>query len=168
MKATRALHIRLQLAPNVCLYDTLVNQLQGNGISNASITILGGQFSELYFCVAPPDPTKNAVIRYSNAISAGKSEFIFGNATVGKDFDDNPIVHCHAAFVDQNGNPLGGHILASKSRVGAHPISALVTSIADFDLRLCLDEETNVCLMKPAKFTKPYASKASLHEHVYG
>jgi predicted DNA-binding protein with PD1-like motif len=149
LQAKAAQHFRITLEPQVSLEKGLVEQLKRQGIENASITILGGHFSSLQYCVAPPDPLKEAVIRYSSPIKAGSSEFIFGNATIGKDVQGKSIVHCHAAFVDSTGIPRGGHIIASESYVGNSPIYALVTSLDDFELRVGLDTETNIPLLRP-------------------
>ena len=51
------------------LFDGLVKPLAEIGITNASTTILGGYFEELQYCVAPPDPTGQAVIAYSKPIT---------------------------------------------------------------------------------------------------
>jgi predicted DNA-binding protein with PD1-like motif len=149
LHAQAAQHIRLCLPPKMSLFSALVEQLQAEGITDASITILGGQFSRLQYCVAPPDPLNEAVIRYSSPIDAGSSEFIFGNATIGKNLDGKSIVHCHAAFVDSTGSPRGGHIIASESYVGDRAIFALITSLDEFELRVGLDSETNIPLLRP-------------------
>jgi predicted DNA-binding protein with PD1-like motif len=149
LQASAAQHFRLKLYPNTSLHQGLVDQLSDHGIQDASITILGGLFSSLQYCVAPPDPYKEAVIRYSSPIKVGASEFIFGNATIGKNLEGKSIVHCHAAFVDSTGIPRGGHIIASDSYIGDEPIYALVTSLDEFELRVGLDTETNIPLLRP-------------------
>lgn len=55
-----------------------------NGIENASLTILGGYFDILSYCVAPPDPSGRAVIAYTKPIDAGAAWLVFGNATLGR------------------------------------------------------------------------------------
>jgi predicted DNA-binding protein with PD1-like motif len=148
-------HLRLLLKPGLSLYDALISPLQAVGIHSASTTILGGHFSHLDYCVAPPDATGQAVTSYTEPIHAGVSHFIFGNATIGKDANSKPIVHCHAAFRTASGACKGGHIITQTSFVGHKPISVLVTAFTDFDLQVFYDPETNISLLQPHEM-KPY------------
>ncbi|WP_019938612.1 PCC domain-containing protein [Bordetella sp. FB-8] len=145
----RARHVRLALQPGASLFEGLVAPLLSLGIQNASMTILGGYFHALQYCVAPPDPTHEAVIRYSEPIDAGPAYMVFGNATMGKGTDGRPIVHCHAALRTAQGAAKGGHIITQNAIVGLQPISVLVTSLDGFDLRVAFDPETNIALIQP-------------------
>ena len=147
--AAAAKHVRLSLAPGQSLFDALVAPLAQMGISSASTTILGGHFAELAFCVAPPDPSKKAVIAYTTPTQAGSTYMVFGNATVGKGVNGAPLVHCHAVIHTSDGTVKGGHIIAQGSIVGATPISVLVTAFEGFELRATFDPETNIPLMQP-------------------
>lgn len=149
LHAAKARHFRLHLAPGLSLFDALVNPLYAAGVEAASTTILGGEFSQLNYCVAPPDPTGQAVIAYTDAIDGGAATMIFGNATLGKDLGGKPIVHCHAAFRSGQGTIKGGHILTSTSIIGSQPITVLVTTLDGFDLRVAFDAETNISLLQP-------------------
>jgi predicted DNA-binding protein with PD1-like motif len=148
-----ARHIRLTLQPGRNLFDALVQPLYAMGVTSASTTILGGSFSQLQYCVAPPDPSGQAAVAYSAPISGGQSYMIFGNATLGKSADGAPLVHCHAAIRTESGAVKGGHIITSQSFVGPEPISVLVTSLDSFELRVAYDAETNISLLLPRKET---------------
>ena len=149
--SARARHVRLALQPGLSLFDALVRPLAAAGIGNASTTILGGFFSQLHYCVAPPDPSGRAVIAYTAPVAAGCCALVFGNATIGKDAAGRPLVHCHAAFRSEDGATLGGHVIAQSSVVGPEAIAVLVTSIEDFELRVAFDPETNIPLLQPAE-----------------
>ncbi|WP_131726404.1 MULTISPECIES: PPC domain-containing DNA-binding protein [Rhodobacterales] len=142
-------HFRVVLQPGKSLHDALVHPLRQVGVTSASTTVLGGVFSYLEYCVAPPDPRKEAVIRYSDPIIAGASYLVFGNATLGRSSEDNPMVHCHAAVRREDGVVMGGHIIPEKTIVGTDPISVLVTSFEGFELRQMYDPETNIPLFQP-------------------
>ena len=144
-------HIRLLLKPGRSLYDALVEPLREIGVTSASTTILGGYFDHLEYCVAPPDPSGNAVIAYSKPIGTGASFMVFGNATLGKDMEGRPLVHCHASVRVEGGSVKGGHIVPQASIIGATPISVLVTALEGFELRQAFDDETNIPLLKPFK-----------------
>jgi hypothetical protein len=137
--------------PGLSLYDALVRPLENIGVRNASTTILGGFFDKLTYCVAPPDPSGQALVAYSKPIAAGRSFMIFGNATLGKSMRGEPLVHCHAALRTEDGLVKGGHILTDVSIVGRSPIPVLVTSLEGFELRQAYDPETNMPLLQPYK-----------------
>ena len=151
MQAARARHVRLRLQPGRTLFDALVEPLHAMGIMNASITLLGGLFTQLQYCVAPPDPSGKAVAAYTQPIGAGRCCMIFGNATLGKHADGAPLVHCHAVVRTEAGLLKGGHILTSQCTVGAEPISVLVTSLDGFELRVAYDAETNISMFQPTQ-----------------
>lgn len=146
---TTGRHFRLSLQPGLSLHEALVLPLQAIGVRSASTTLLGGQMNQLLYCVAPPDASGQAVICYTAPIDAGQAHFIFGNATVGRDTQDKPIVHCHAAFRTATGAIKGGHIITQQTMIGPHPITVLVTAFSEFDLQVCYDPETNISLIQP-------------------
>lgn len=142
-------HIRLQLMPGWLLYDAIADALNQLEVGSASMTILGGAFESLSYCVAPPDPEGKALIAYSKPIEAGSAYMIFGNATLACDIQGRPLVHCHAAIRDEQNRIRGGHIVPGDSVVGNYPIPVLVTAFEGFELRQGVDEETNIPLLKP-------------------
>jgi hypothetical protein len=144
-------HIRLSLKPGETLYDAIVLPLEALGIRDASMTILGGAFEGLHYCVAPPDPAGRTVIAYSEPRPAGHSYMVFGNATLGRSIDGTPLVHCHAVIRTERGDVMGGHIVTDKTIVGDKPISVLVTSLEGIELRQAFDEETGIPLFQPVE-----------------
>ena len=149
IRAASARHFRLALQPGRNLFEALVRPLSEAGVENASTTILGGYFEQLHYCVAPPDPSGQAVIAYTRPIDAGVAFMIFGNATLGKSISGAPLVHCHAAIRTMTGEIKGGHILTETCSVGRDPIPVLVTSLDEFELRQAFDPETNIPLLQP-------------------
>jgi predicted DNA-binding protein with PD1-like motif len=148
-RAPSARHIRLTLSPGLSLYEALVKPLAQIGVKNASTTILSGTFSELHYCVAAPDPSGKALVGYSRPLRAGCAFMIFGNATLGKNAQGKPIVHCHACIRTESGEMKGGHIMTDTTIVGPDPIPVLVTSLDGFELRVTFDPETNIPLLQP-------------------
>ena len=153
LHAPRGRHLRLALQPGANLFDALVKPLHAAGIYSASTTLLGGYFDSLFYCVAPPDPSGQAVIAYTQPLDGGAGCMIFGNATIGWAANREPIVHCHAAIQTAAGDIKGGHILTSMSVIGHHPISVLVTSLDGFELQVAYDRETNISLLQPKEKT---------------
>jgi predicted DNA-binding protein with PD1-like motif len=153
LRAPHGRHIRLALQPGRSLFDGLVTPLAAIGVASASMTILGGSAEALQYCVAPRDPTGQAVIAYSDPIAVGRCYIVFGNATLGKSMAGDPLVHCHAAIRTGTGTVKGGHIITEQTTIGPHPIIVLVTALDEFELRQTYDPETNIPLMKPFKET---------------
>lgn len=153
LRSSGARHVRLLLPPGRSLFDGLVEPLAAMGITSASTTILGGYFDEMQYCVAPPDPSRQAVIAYGQPILAGRAYMVFGNATLGRSIKGAPLVHCHAAIRTETGAVKGGHILTEACIVGPNPIAVLVTSLDEFDLQQAFDPETNIALLQPRRET---------------
>ena len=141
-------HFRLGLAPGRTLHDAIVEPLLGLGLRSASMTLLGGRLSTLLYCVAPPDPTGERVANYTRPIDVGAATLVFGNATLGWNGRGEPLVHCHATFVCDDGQVRGGHIVVDRSVAGA-PIPVLATSLDGIELRITHDDETHMPLMRP-------------------
>ena len=146
-----ARHVRLRLEPGKTLFDAIVGQLAGLNIHDASTTVLCGEFDDLYYCVAPPDPEGKTVIAYSKPIHAGRSYMVFGNATLGRSTEGKPLVHCHAAIRTESGEVFGGHIVTEMTIVGKQSSSVLVTSLEGLELRQAFDEETRISLLQPVE-----------------
>ena len=147
--ANHGRHFRLALEPGRTLQDAIIEPLMLLGVHAASMTILGGRLARLLYCVAPPDPTGERVANYTRPIEAGAATLIFGNATLGKNARGEPVVHCHATFVCQDGRVRGGHIVVDRSVVGDAPIPVLATSLDGIELRITQDPETHMPLMRP-------------------
>jgi len=152
--ATCARHLRLSLEPGATLADAVIVPLLQIGVTSASMTVLGGRFAELHYCLAPPDPTHQAVIAYTRPRNLGAALMIFGNATLATLPNGKPVVHCHAAVSASDGVH-GGHIVPHLSVVGKEPISVLVTTWTGFDLQVRFDPETNIPLIQPTLVGRP-------------
>ena len=142
-------HFRLGLEPGRTMQDAIIEPLMLLGVQAASMTILGGRLSRLLYCVAPPDPTGERVANYTRPIEAGAATLIFGNATLGKNGRGEPVVHCHATFVCDDGQVRGGHIVVDRSDIAQAPIPVLATSLDGIELRITQDDETHMPLMRP-------------------
>ena len=153
--ANLARHFRLALAPGRSMEDAIIEPLMLLGVQAASMTILGGKLEKLLYCVAPPDPTGERVANYTRPIDAGAATLIFGNATLGKNARGEPIVHCHATFVCEDGRVRGGHIVVDRSIVADAPLPVLATSLDGIELRITQDEETHMPLMRPFAAVAP-------------
>jgi predicted DNA-binding protein with PD1-like motif len=147
-------HVLVTLQPGESFYKSIVDQLRQVKIYDASMTVLGGSFEQLQYCVVIQDPNVKSVISYGQPRDAGKSYMIFGNATLGRSIEGQPLVHCHAAVRTESGDVMGGHVLTETAIVGSRPATILVTSLEGIELRQSLDEETAMPLFQPVEAGK--------------
>lgn len=152
--STYGRHVLLTLQPGEIFYKSIVDQLYNKEIYDASMTVLGGTFECLQYCVVIQDPGAESVISYGQPRNAGKSYLIFGNATLGRSLTGDPLVHCHAAVRTESGDVMGGHVLTDTAIVGSRPCSVLVTSLEGIELHQTLDEETAMPLFQPVEASK--------------
>jgi hypothetical protein len=162
LHAQSARHVRLALAPGRTLQEALVESLLALDMPCASLTILGGRMERLLYCVAAPDPSGARVAMYGAPRDAGAATFVFGNATLGRSARGTPVVHCHATFVREDGEVRGGHIVVDRS-FAAEPLPALATSLDGIDLRIAIDQETRMPLMRPFGPVRGAATREAIH-----
>ena len=151
LRSPEARHVRLALLPGVSLFDGLVKPLAEIGITNRLDDDPRRLFRGLQYCVAPPDPSGQAVIAYSKPITAGRTYMVFGNATLGKSMKGCRSCIAMPRSAPKAATVKGGHILTDTCIVGRDPIPVLVTSLDDFELRQAYDPETNIPLLQPYK-----------------
>lgn len=156
MHADQARHFRLSLPAGQMLYDSLVQMLAKEGVTSASMTLIDGELEDMAFCMALPDPSGRVLATYGAPERLRGARLIFGNATLGRSARGSAIVHCHGAFCLADGRIRGGHILTDRTRVGCIPVTAVVTTLDSFDLRMSYDEETRMPLMHPEARTMAY------------
>ncbi len=149
MHADKGRHFRVTLPQGRTLYDSLVQALAAFDVASASMTLINGELEHLSFCMAMPDPGGRVVATYGAPEALRGAQLIFGNATLGRSTDGNPIVHCHGAFREANGRVRGGHLLTERTVVGRIPVTVVVTALDSFELRVSYDEETRMSLMRP-------------------
>lgn len=149
MRDQKGRHFRLSLPGGRTLHESLVQALADEGVASASMTLIGGELAELGFCLALPDPTGRVLATYGAPHTVHGACFIFGNATLGSSASGTPVVHCHGAFRTDDGAVRGGHILTDRTVVGRRSVTAVVTALDSFELRVVYDDETRMPLMRP-------------------
>ena len=142
-------HLRLQLMPGLSLHEAVVRPLHAMGVRSASLTLLGGGFSALSYCIGPATPEGPAVAAYAPPVAAGPSFLVAGQATLGQDLGGQAMVHCHAVLCDGAGQLRGGHLMPHHCVIGETPVAVRVTVLPDLVLRLSADAETAVSLFLP-------------------
>lgn len=142
------LRIVLPLASNVS--EGLLAALKGRRYGSAVGRILCGGAAHLsYHRMVVTENAERPYDYGAPVVLDGYITFISGAITVGKDAQGEPLLHCHAGFLDRDGRQHGGHLVLNKLVVGSENLV----------IRLCLfdqvayqsqpDSETHFNLLHP-------------------
>lgn len=151
MACPRARAFRFSLLPGRSLYDGIVNAMTAAGVSAAALTLTGGVFARVDYCLAAPRIGKPQVAGYTDPERMGGPIGLIGaSATLGLDVNGRPMVHCHALLADPQGRLFGGHIIPGDSIVGAPPPVVFARAFEGAAIRQRYDAETVMSIFHPA------------------
>ncbi len=141
---------RLFLPQDTDLLSGLANSLRHHGIATAGVRLAGGGFKSFSYYTGVEDPTGARVATFSPPHQpALPVTLVIANAIIGLDEDDDPKSHCHAIFIDADGQCHGGHLISGKCIVGASGLIAWVTDSGQAQLKVRHDPETNFPIFHP-------------------
>tara|TARA_R110002072_G_scaffold49277_36_gene134094 strand:- start:1480 stop:2073 length:594 start_codon:yes stop_codon:yes gene_type:complete len=145
---------RVQLGAGQDLLTDLTAALIAKGLRHAAVTLLRGCFSELHFLVGKADDSGQRVATYGDPLALeGPVRLLGGHALLGEDADGAPLLHCHALFLDREGEPCGGHLIANSCRAGKDGLTVLVTELCDAGFKVAYESETNYAIFQPSRLT---------------
>ena len=142
---------RLRLAPGQVLLQALTQALGAQGVTAASMALMGGELQTVAYCLPIPDPEGQVIATYGAPLVLQNAALLRASATLGQGADGAPVVHCHASFADAQGTLRGGHVLPDRTVVGRRPVTVLVTALDGVDLRLGFDPETRLHMLRPTE-----------------
>lgn len=142
---------RLRLAPGQVLLTALTLALTEQGVTAASLALLGGELQTVAYCLPIPDPEGQVIATYGEPLVLHHATLLRGSATLGQGDDGAPVIHCHATFADAQGHVRGGHVLTDRTVVGRRPVTVLATALDGIDLRLGFDPETRLHMLRPSE-----------------
>ncbi|MBF8746808.1 hypothetical protein ACQKO7_19725 [Pseudomonas putida] len=145
---SQELRIELPLACNVA--EGLLAVLRDCNYQSAVGRILCGAAAHLSYHRMVTTCDRQRPYDYGQPVVLdGYITFISGALTVGRDASGAPLLHCHAGFIDRDGQQHGGHLVLNRLIVGNEPLV----------IRLCLfdrvafeaqpDAETQFNLLHP-------------------
>lgn len=138
------------LAPGQLLWPALTAALAAQGVQAAALALLGGTLRTVAYCLPVPDPAGVLIATYGEPLVLENARLLRGSATLGQAADGAPVLHCHASFADAQGTVRGGHVLTERTEVGDRPVRVLATALDGVALRLGLDSETRLHMLRPA------------------
>jgi predicted DNA-binding protein with PD1-like motif len=140
--------LRLTLQPGRTLQEAVCGPLSDAGFQSASLRFAGGSFSPFRY-VMPALPDDSAHVAYFSAACApdGVVRIEHAAATFGWS-DGSALLHCHAAWLTDDGQRQGGHLLPDHCVVES-PIEVDVWGSDDIRIASRADAETNFTLLQP-------------------
>jgi len=145
---SQELRIVLPLASNVA--EGLLQVLEGRRYGSAVGRILCGGASHLsYHRMVVTDKPERPYDYGAPVVLDGYITFISGAITVGRDAKGAPLLHCHAGFLDRDGQHHGGHLVLDKLVVGSEPMVIRLCLFDHVAYQVQPDDETHFNLLHP-------------------
>jgi predicted DNA-binding protein with PD1-like motif len=152
---------RVRLEPGQSLVDALdaaVRRMCDGEARAAAVTLLGGGFGPCVYCLAAADRSGHTVATYTPFRDAGAVRVLGGSATLGLALSGEPMVHCHAWFVDpERGHVAGGHLDTRATRIGGEGLVARIDVLGRLKIRQVEDPETNHAIFSPVGYVEARA-----------
>jgi predicted DNA-binding protein with PD1-like motif len=148
--ASCARQMRIALTAGTNLHEGLTHALAATGVQAAAMALMGGDLHEVAYCLPIPDPQGQVIATYGEPHVLQGASLLRGSATLGRDAQGAPVIHCHASFCDADGVVRGGHLLTQRTVVGRHSVTVLVSVLEGVALRLGFDPETRLNMLRPS------------------
>ena len=153
----RARRLTFRAAPGVSVLEGLTGPLAAAGFQAATLRFAGASVAPFRY-VRPahaPDASHAAYFSSPHA-PMGETRITHARATFGW-HEGKPFLHCHAAWIEPDGQRRGGHILNGETILA----SAVEVEAWGFDtprIETAKDAETNFTLFQPSGHSVPGAN----------
>ena len=146
--------LRFTLRQGLTLTDALTGPLVEAGFQSATLVVKGGALNPFrYVMPGPADDTSHVAYFTAPRAPEGVTRIEQANATFGW-ADGKPSLHCHAAWVEPDGQRRGGHILPGDSVV-AEATEVEAWGFRTVRVATAPDAETNFTLFQPSGVSTP-------------
>ncbi|WP_029059586.1 hypothetical protein [Stappia stellulata] len=130
--------------------DKAVRRICNGEVRAAAVTLIGGTLEPCVYCLAAPDATRRTVATYTPMRDVGRVRVLGGSATLGIALSGDPMVHCHAWFVEPElGRVGGGHLDTCATHIGADGLVVRIDVLGGLMIRQVEDAETNHAIFSP-------------------
>src|ERR1700722_1167155 len=152
--AGEARHLTFTVPSGVSLLDGLTRPLVEAGFQSATLRFSGAAVDPFRYVMPAHAPDPSHVAYFSAPRSpAGVTRIERASATFGFHFE-KPFLHCHAAWIEPDGQRRGGHILNDETML-ASKIEVDAWGFDEIRLATAGDEETNFTLFQLSGETSP-------------
>jgi predicted DNA-binding protein with PD1-like motif len=130
------------------LIDAVAVALSDLGVTSAQVELLDGTFTRLSYCYPALPEDREAVVWFSATEEAvTPARLVGGSMTVGFR-NDRRYFHCHAAWLDADGEVRGGHVWP-ETAIGPGPVYAVVHALDAVDTMSATDPESTLPVFTP-------------------
>jgi predicted DNA-binding protein with PD1-like motif len=142
------------LTPGTTLNEAITAPLVAAGFRSGTVTLAGAGLNPFrYVMPGPADDDSHVAYFTAPRAPQGTTRIEQANATFGW-ADGAPLIHCHAVWIEPDGQRRGGHILPRETIV-ASAASATAWGFRDITIEAAFDAETNFTLFQPAGIDSP-------------
>ncbi len=146
--------LRFVLRAGSTLTEALTGPLVEAGFQSATLVVKGGALNPFrYVMPGPADDASHVAYFTAPQAPIGVTRIEQANATFGWN-DGRPFLHCHAAWVEPDGQRRGGHILPGDSVV-YEETEIEAWGFRDIRVTTAPDAETNFTLFQPSGVSTP-------------
>ena len=150
---TRSSSMHVFLQPGLRLVDAVERAVGDTESNSAQLELSGGVLDRISHCIPDCSSDGSTAMSYSaTRESAAPAQLLGASASFGYR-DGQRFLHCHAAWLDNNGVLRAGH-LWPETRLGAVPVHAVVHSLPGVELRNEFDSETHLPAFSPHVVTR--------------
>jgi predicted DNA-binding protein with PD1-like motif len=141
--------LHFSLKPGVTLNEAITAPLVAAGFQSGAVTFNGAALNPFrYVMPGPADNTSHVAYFTAPCAPSGTTRIERANAIFGW-ADGKPFIHCHAAWIEPDGNRRGGHILPLETII-AEPGEATAWGFRTIHIEAKPDPETNFTLFQPS------------------
>jgi hypothetical protein len=142
--------LRIVLAPGTNVGQTLLEVLSGRRYCSAVGRLLSGGASHLAYHRMVVTTSEDKPYDYgAPVVLDGYITFVSGAITVGRDAEGKTLLHCHAGFIDREGEQHGGHLVLDRIVVGNESLVVRLCLFEHVAYQVKPDEETHFNLLHP-------------------
>ena len=145
------------VAPGVSLLDGITGPLVDAGFQAATLRFSDASVGPFRY-VMPDHAADGSHVAYFSAPRApvGATRIERANATFGW-HQGQPFLHCHAAWIEPDGQRRGGHILNDET-ILTSAVEVEAWGFSGLRIETSIDEETNFTLLQPSGTSRPGAN----------
>ena len=146
-----------RLRTGVSLLEAATAPLVQVGWRGGTLGFSGGAFDPFrYVMPGPPDDASHVAYFSAPRAPVGATRIERANATFGW-HQGKPFLHCHAAWIEPDGQRRGGHILNDET-ILTSAVEVEAWGFSGLRIETSIDEETNFTLLQPSGTSQPGAN----------
>ena len=137
----------IAMRPGENVIDILMEVFESTGLQNAAITSFLGSMTKIAYAYAIADNSRCFGFRYGDTIQLeGLIEIVSGQGMICRNDNNESICHLHAAFCDETGKVMAGHIMPQEN-ICLGTVEVLLEEIDGVNLKRQMDVAVGGAIM---------------------